>query len=423
MSLLADDDESGIVRNMSYTRSATQNPSGPTVADRVLTVFALLFMIVLAAVESEDADAVLLAVLTITGWVLLLGRYRRPVATLAAVLVVDGLHLAYVPLADPVQFTAVPVPTMVAVYTIATRLPWRQAWSYGGAAALVVLLLGTFAREGERLAANAFTVDLMIGAVGAGVLVRSRHQRLAAMQQRAELAERTKEDEARRRVASERLRMARELHDVVAHNLTLVNAQSSVAQYLIHTDPDAAAKALENLTKHTKLALDELRSTVGLLRQVDDDAGGGTVATDDLDELGPTPGLPDLPALIDRHAAMPGAVSLAVSGQSRTLPALTALAAYRIIQEALTNARKYSQGSEVRIRLDWTPTSLEISVRNGPPALAALAPASAGTGHGLLGMRERALASNGSLVAGPQDDGDWLVEARLPIDAQTEESP
>jgi signal transduction histidine kinase len=406
---------------MSHTRSVAKDPAGPTVADRALTVFALLFMVVLATVEAKDGDAGLLAVLTIAGFGLLLARHRWPVATLAAVLVVDGLHIAYVPLADPVQFTSIPVPTMVVVYTIATRLPWRHAWLYGGVAALVVLLVGTFARDGERLAANAFTVDLMLGAIGAGVLVRSRHQRVATMQQRAELAEHTKEDEARRRVASERLRMARELHDVVAHHLTLVNAQSSVAQYLIHTDPHAAEKALENLTQHTRLALDELRSTVGLLRQVDDDSGDA--ATDDLDELGPMPGVPHLPALIGQHTAMPGAVSLTVSGQSRTLPALTSLAAYRIIQEALTNARKYSPGSDVGVRLGWQPTSLEISIRNGSPALAPLTSATAGTGHGLLGMRERAMAAHGSLEAGPQADGGWLVEARLPIDPEVEGSP
>lgn len=409
---------------MSQTRSVTpQDRIGPTVTDRVLTVFALLFMVVLVIADAPQTDDRLAVLLTAVGWAPLLIRHRWPVASLAVVLLIECLHIVLVPLATPVQFTSIPVATMVATYTIGTRFPWRTAWLYGGGAALILLTVGVIARDGDQMAANMFALDLVLGATGAGVLVRSRSQRLVAMQRRAERAESTKEDEARRRVASERLRMARELHDVLAHNLTLVNAQSSVAAYLVRTDPEAAEKALQNLTQHTKLALDELRATVGLLRDVDPDATEGPRAPDqDLEERGPIPALSDLPTLIDRHAVMPGAISLTVHGTSHPLPTLTDLAAYRIIQEALTNARKYAPGAAVRVHLDWHPEALDIRVSNDPPPVDAQARDVAGTGHGVLGMRERASASGGSLTARQRSDGGWLVSAHLPAGAFDEEA-
>lgn len=409
---------------MSQARSAPhQDHAGPSVADRALTVFALLFMIVLVIADAPETDDRVAIVLTGIGWAPLLVRHRWPVAALAVVLAIECLHIALVPLAVPVQFTSIPVATMVATYTIATRYPWRSAWLYGGAAALILLCVGGMARDGERLAANMFALDLVLGATGAGVLVRSRHQRLAAMQRRAELAEQTKEDEARRRVASERLRMARELHDVVAHHLTLVNAQAGVAEYLVRTDPESAGVALQNLAEHTKQALDELRSTVGLLRQIDIDSGErrGALEQDDIDEPGPMPGLADLPLLIERHAAMPGAVTFTVEGADQPLPTLTGLSAYRIIQEALTNARKHAPGASVRVELRWSPDALAIRVSNDPPVHEPLSSAAVGTGHGVLGMAERALAANGSVTAGRQPDGGWLVDVRLPLDSDVEE--
>lgn len=395
---------------MSSLRSVTaQDLRGPAATYRVLLVVALLFGVVLAIANSPRADDRVLALLVAAGWLPLLLLHKWPTGCFVAVVAVECIHIVAVPLGTPVQFTSIPVTTMLAAYAIASRVPWRTAWLYGGSAATVLLIVGTFGRDGDRLATNMFALDLVLGATAGGVLVRSRQLRLAAMQRRAEVAEQTKDEEARRRVAQERLRMARELHDVVAHNLALVNAQSSVAEYLIRTDPDAAEKALRNLSEHTRLALDELRSTVGLLRQVDETAGD----PQEPDSRQPAHGLNDLAALIERHAAMPGTVILEVSGRPRRLPALTDLAAYRIAQEALTNARKYAPGTNVVVRLDWRINTLQLQVTNAAAPPNRVMPGS-GTGHGLVGMQERAAAARGTLEAGPTSDGGWQVVAHLP---------
>lgn len=390
---------------------------GLAVTDRVLTLFAFAFMLVVALSDSREfKNEGLLALLLVTGWTPLLVRHRWPVRALISVVVVEGVRLFTVPLISPVQFTSVPVATMVACYSLAIRRDWRTAWLYGGSAAVVLLVLGSIARPGDELAGNIFALDLVLGATAAGVLVRSRYLRLEAMEQRALLAERTKEEEARRQVASERLRMARELHDVVAHHLALVNAQSGVAEYLIHTDPEAAALALQNLTEHTRQALDELRATVGLLRQ-DDDA----------DVRSPVPGLADLPNLIGLHRASDVEVSLTVTGEAQPLASLSDLAAYRIIQEALTNARKHSPGSAVQVEQTWTPSELRLQIDSGPSPVGDTGHRGPGTGHGLLGMRERALAAHGALTAEARADGGFRVVAHLPIDPEasprTQEAP
>lgn len=386
---------------------------GPTVADRALVVFALAYGAVISIAVVRGVDNGLVALLSFAGWLPLLAMYRWPMAAFAAVVVIESVHVAFVPLVDPVEFTSIPATTMVAVYTIASRTPWRTGWLYGAVAAAVLLCVGTFTRDGDALATNMFALDLVLGAAAAGVLVRSRQERLAVMQRRAEDAERTKEDEARRRVASERLRMARELHDVVAHNLALVNAQSSVAEYLIRTDPEAAEKALHNLSEHTRQALDELRSTVGLLRQADPEEPAAAEGKNVRDDLRPFPGLTNLEALIDRHSAVPGGLTCTIEGEARPLATQTDLAAYRIIQEAITNARKHAPGAAVEVQLTWEPATLHIKVSNDSPPDSA-ASQGAGTGHGLLGMRERASASHGTLAAGERPDGGWDVTAILP---------
>jgi signal transduction histidine kinase len=381
---------------------------GLALTDWVMTGVALGLMITVAASDSRKVDDGLLLVLLVAGWTPLLVRNRWPIIALFSVVAVEGIHLFAVPLVAPVEFNSVPAAVMVVCYTIGVRRDWRTAWVCGGSAALILLVLGSIARPGDQVAANMFALDLVLGATAAGVLVRSRFLRLAAMERRALLAEQTREEEARRQVASERLRMARELHDVVAHNLALVNAQSSVAEYLIRTDPEAAARALQNLTEHTRQALDELRATVGLLRQ-EGEAGD--------ESRRPVSVLADLPALVERHRTSGMEVSLVVKGDAQHLPSLSDLAAYRIVQEALTNARKHAPGSDVTVELTWTAGELRLQVANGPSPVAPPEHRGEGTGHGLLGMRERAHAAHGTLSAEARPDGGFTVVAHIPIHA------
>ena len=297
---------------------------------------------------------------------------------------------------------------MAAAYSVAARRGWRIAWVAGGAAALTLLAVGLIIRPSGQLAANMYAFDLVLSAAGAGTLIRSRRLRLQAREARAIAAEQTREEEARRRVAAERLRMARELHDVVAHNLALVNAQSSVAEYLPRSDPTAAAKALHDITRHTQQALDELRSTVGLLRQADDDP-----ASDD--QLRPLHGLSDLGDLVTLHRDAGAEVTMTVAGKPHPLPAISELATSRIVQEALTNATKHAPGAAVKVKLRWTNDGLELGIDNDASPPGEQVPAGGGTGHGLIGMRERALAARGSLRSGPRSQGGFTVTATIPI--------
>lgn len=383
---------------------------GHETGDRVLEVVALVFLIVMAMSESVEVHDGLLVALLLGSWLPLFARHRWPLTTLAVVVGVECAHLSMVPLTYPVQFNSIPVSTMVACYTVARQRHWRAAWRACGVAATVLLVVGLTARH-DALAANMFSLDLVLGAAAAGVLVRSRHRRLSALEDRAIQAEKDAAEEARRQVADERMRMARELHDVITHNLTLVNAQSGVAEYLVRTDPDAAARALQDLTKHTSRALDELRATVGLLRQEDDESAHAS------GREAPTPGVADLPTLVEHQRSSGLDVSLSVSGEPQALSPLGDLAAYRIGQEALTNARKHAPGSRVVLGLGWERHRLTLTVENGPSPVAPAGHRGDGTRHGIVGMRERAVASLGDLTTEPTTDGGFRVVAHLPLDA------
>jgi len=393
-------------------------PWGLGGTDLILVASTITLVIVSGLSEGRSArvSELSVAVVDTAMWLPLLLMARWPLAVLTAVVAAECAHLATVPLLAPVQFNSIPVAVMVAAYSVGLRREWRIAWPAGGVAALVVLSVGLAIRSSDLLAADMFAFDLILAATGTGVIVRSRQRRMLAMERRALIAEQTREEEARQRVAAERLRMARELHDVVAHNLALVNAQSSVAEYLLRSDPEAAARALNDISQHTRQALDELRATVGLLRQADEAADA-----DADDELRPVPGLGDLDGLLAVHRASGLDVAVTAEGEAHALSTVRDLAAYRIVQEALTNARKYAPASSVRVGLRWSDTTLELRIENNAPPAGAQPPG-AGTGHGLIGMEERAHAAGGTLEAGPRPDGGFSVVATIPLcDPEAEE--
>ncbi|WP_079086174.1 sensor histidine kinase [Streptomyces silvensis] len=269
----------------------------------------------------------------------------------------------------------------------------------------------------------------------AGVLGRAVHNRrayLAAVEERAQRAEQSRDSEARRRVAEERVRIARELHDLVAHQITLANAQATVAAHFFDTRPEQTRKSLRELVETTGGALDELRATVGLLRQTGDAPGP--------DE--PAPGLSRLPTLLASFRRAGLEVSLHQEGTTRPLPPGLDLTAYRIIQEALTNVTKHAGTGSARVRLTWNRDRVTITVaddgrdprtvpntatagpltptgpRTTPPRAT---PPRATTlperppGYGLIGMRERATAVGGHLSAGRRPEGGFLVSTELPL--------
>jgi signal transduction histidine kinase len=225
---------------------------------------------------------------------------------------------------------------------------------------------------------------------------------IAARRQRAAALARSVEEEARRRATEERLRIARELHDVLAHDLSLINVQASAAVHLADRQPERAVDALTTIKEVSKEALVELRAVLGALRSVDEGA-----------PRAPAPSLSRLDDLITRTGSAGIAVQLEADGATDSLPSPVDQAAYRIIQEALTNVTRHSGATTVVVRLTREDGAVVIEVDdNGTGG----APTDqAGNGSGIAGMRERARALGGNLQAGPGHEGGFRVRAWLPV--------
>ena len=344
------------------------------------------------------------AVVAVASWLPLTVRIPWPLPVLAAVLVADTAHIAVAGHAHPAAAT-LPAATMLALYTVAIRYPARVAWTAAAAAGVIqftVALVSYPHAEPDLLYLNWAAVATVVG-----LLVRERHDRIAAAEQRAEAAERSRQAEADRQVTAERIRIARELHDVLAHHIAVVNAQAGVAQYLLRTDPAAADTALAGIAANSRAALDELRATLGLLRTEDGTAPG--------DSRAPAPTIEHLDLLLDSFTDAGLRLTVAVRGEPGSLSGPGDLAFYRIVQEALTNAAKHAPGSDVSLSIDWSAASVQLTVSNTGPAAAPQGLMNEGTGHGLIGMRERAAAAEGTLSAGPAAGGGYRVTATLPV--------
>jgi signal transduction histidine kinase len=300
-------------------------------------------------------------------------------------------------------------PVAVAIYTVAAQTDRRTtvlstvptAILLVGAAALFSPDPGFTADRLERLA----WVGL---AAAVGDAMRSSRAYLAAVTDRAERAERSREEEALRRVAEERLHIARELHDVVAHHIAVVNVQAGVAEHLVGTDPDAAAVAMGHVRRACGTVLDELGGLLRLLRRPDDAAASTE----------PTPSMAQLDALVETFRASGLDVRSSLTGEVRPLPAIAGLVAYRLLQEALTNAHRHGTGT-ADIALVYTPHQLTMEVTNPVGRFrAGSSRPGRGSGLGLLGMRERAGAVGGAVQTVTEHDV-FRVRAVLPLLAQT----
>ncbi|SFK01001.1 Signal transduction histidine kinase [Streptosporangium canum] len=230
-----------------------------------------------------------------------------------------------------------------------------------------------------------------------GGMSRNRRAYLAEAGRRLAEAERTREEEARRRAAEERLRIARELHDTLGHNISMINVQAGAALHRIKDRPGQAETALATIKEASKEALRELRATLGMLRQVDEDS-----------PTGPAPSLARIRELADRSGL---AVRIEILGEPRALPAEVDHAAVRIVQEALTNVTRHSGAGAAEVVIQYGDADLSLRIDDhGPGAW----PRSE-TGFGIIGMRERATALGGSLEAGDRRTGGFRVSARLPL--------
>ena len=234
-----------------------------------------------------------------------------------------------------------------------------------------------------------------------GESARRRRALLAAQHERADQLERTQEEVAKRAVAEERLRIARELHDVVAHSMSLIAVQAGNGRLALDADPATTRQALAVIEDASRSALDEMRRLLGALR--DDDAGGRV----------PAPTLDAIDHLIETTRAAGVPTSLQVEGDRRVLPSGMELAAYRILQEALTNVVRHAPGAAADVVLTFRSRSLQVTVTNGPPPSRPAPATNTGPGHGLVGMRERAVLYNGTVQALPRRDGGYRVSVEL----------
>lgn len=244
----------------------------------------------------------------------------------------------------------------------------------------------------------------MLVLVAAAEIVRVRRAYRDEAQERAREANHARELEARREQIGERLRIARDLHDVLAHNISLINVQASTALHLLDQSPDQARPALTAIKRASREALAEVRSVLDTLRQADDVAARA-----------PAPTLSGLDDLTAQAAAAGLAITTDIEGPARPLPAAVELAAYRICQEAVTNVIRHAGPATARLRLRYATDELVVEVADD--GRGAAADGSVGGGNGLTGMRERAAALDGSLEAGPLSGGGFRVRARLPLDA------
>ncbi len=332
------------------------------------------------------------ALVVVAGLVLAARRWY-PVAVLA----VSTTAVAIFSLLGYVNGAALLLPT-AALYGLAKTGSVRRAVAAAGIT-LVVLMAATAAGNPFGPFGGSFDLipGLIAAALFAGIAVNNRRKYIASIQAGAEA-------EARRRVDEERLRIARELHDVVAHTMATINVQAGVAAHVLAERPDAVAQALQAIKLASKEGLRELRAILNVLRQADE-----------TDPTQPAPGVAQLDTLIAGAVQAGLATSLSVTGPARPLPPAVDLAAYRIVQESLTNAIRHAGPATATVALSYDDAALRIEVADtGRGSLAV----SEGSGHGLIGMRERAASVGGVVETGSAYPGGYRVAATLPLDRQ-----
>ena len=369
----------------------------PLVPDSAL---ALLVLVPTLSVPAEAPEVIVeltpgLRWLAVVGCVALAFRRRWPVPVWLVTMVpaVGAVIVLHGP-------SGTALPLLVALYTIGARqAPWTSV-GIGAASGATLATAQALAPDGSWATTSTwglFTWCLLATMIG--VAVRSQRRAVAAARERARVAEESREEEARRRVSEERLRIARDLHDVVAHHIAVISVQSGVAEHLLDEDPPAARAAIEHVRTSSREVLSEMSTLLGVLRTGEEPA-----------VREPAHGLADLDELVESFRRAGLRVRVRQEGELAPLAPLVDLTAYRVLEEALTNASKHGlDGSaDVTIAQSGSTTALEVRNRTNDAT-----PADA-TGHGLIGMRERVIAIGGVLAAGADGRGSFVVHAELP---------
>ncbi|MPY64445.1 sensor histidine kinase [Streptomyces spongiae] len=306
----------------------------------------------------------------------------------------------------------------VVLFLLALRLPTRVALEVLALTALVTWVVQGLIGAANYSSTGMLAVVLFAGVVLLGSAMRGRRE---ARTQLVEQAGITAEERARRTLLEERSRIARELHDVVAHHMSVISIQAQVAPHLTENPSEELKENLVGIRQNALEALTELRRVLGVLRsEHPEDPHGIAEPADGTAPHAPQPTLARLDALVENTRAAGLEVAVEVSGEVRPFPPGVELSAYRIIQEALSNALRHAPGSNVRVELDHYPRGLQIRVINSRPG--GPAEPSPGAGHGLLGMRERAAMLGGTLMATETSHGGFVVVAFLPRSGGTGEA-
>ncbi len=366
--------------------------------------------VVAAPYPAERGQRLVLAVLA-CGPVILLRRWPLPV--LGVVAAAAGTLLASARGSLPLGIMLV---LGLIMYFVASKLP-RKA-SIAAAVAAAVVLGGPLGYAAITAQTASFAVRAVGGLVPLaaawfiGDSVAARRRYLAGLAEQAERERAAEAERARQQVREERVRIAHELHDVVAHTLAVITVQAGVGRRLMAKRPEEASAALESIETIGRTAQDELRVVLGLLR----DEAVGTAA------LAPAPKLTDLKELADNVRASGTPVQLRTSGTDRQLSLALELSLYRVVQEALTNVVKHAPGARASVDLDVAADVVRLEVADdGGPARRSPGggegPAGPGTGHGIVGMRERVGAFGGWLVAEPLPGCGFHVLAEIPVEA------
>jgi signal transduction histidine kinase len=372
-------------------RWRTSQVAGLPVGDVVLAAV-LLVVAVVTTVRMRPAEGPLVLTLPVAVAMTLAvaWRTRAPWPFLAVVVVADQLQAW---LATPTGTTWSFAVLLLVAYSLG-RFCADAPGVAGGALLLVSLWVGEWREAGSDY------VFILVVFGGAWLLGRAVRQ----WQQRASAAEENQQLVARAAVAEERVRIARELHDVVAHSLSVISVQANAAEAALDHDPELVRTPLSTIKRSSREALDEMRRMLSLLR------------TDAEDDADPRPGLAQLDALVDSFRAAGLPVELTVRGTGTAPPAGVDVSAYRIVQEALTNVLKHAGAVPTTVEVRHLPDRVSLAVTNAVPgAPASRPPLARGAGHGLVGIRERVGLLHGSLQVGPDDAGGYGVRVDLPL--------
>lgn len=323
-------------------------------------------------------------------------RRTRPLAALAAGM--GALSLLAVVDVSTNDLNGVTAALLLLVYSVGM---WERRHAAVAGLAIAATAVGVLVlASGNGVGDYPWAAMLLGGTWGFGRAMRARLIEVSRLAREAALARLEREHEAATAVADERNRIARELHDIVSHGLSVMVVQAAAAESAVHDAPHDAVMSLRSIQEVGRDAQAEMVRMLGLLRDGDGDA-----------PRAPVPGVDDVAALIDRVRAAGLPVALTVDGAAQPLPASVGLTAYRVVQEGLTNVHRHAGAVDTTVGLTYLPAALRVAVSNSSGS----APCPSPGGHGLMGMRERVAMCGGTLSAGPQDDGGFHVVAELPL--------